>query len=283
MKTADVKKPVREFAEPRAAWLARKVVVVMDRAGPPVSTREFIVRRRSRNACGDLADAKIRLAESSGEWRLAAVGGKRPIPWNAIIRFAPQIKLVMVKRDDLVISRTSPTPKIAQIFHFFDFEPKDSIAEPTSDPRRAAISSRIVAFSNHLYFLNCTSQRIVLGCRMKVKCQPEDFRVEELPLVPAGGPGRYTFYRLSKRSIGTIEAVEIIRRRWNLAARQVSYAGLKDRHAMTTQYLTIVDGPRRKMSRPGVRARAVGRLHDPYGPKHFRGNRFGLVVRDFRR
>jgi hypothetical protein len=101
VKTAGVNEPVQEFAEPRLAWLARKVVVVMDRAGPPVSTREFIVRRRSRNACGDPADAKIRLAESSGEWRLAAVGGKRPIPWNDIMRFVPQIKLVMVKRDDL--------------------------------------------------------------------------------------------------------------------------------------------------------------------------------------
>ena len=42
---------------------------------------------------------------------------------------------------------------------------------------------------------------------MKLKCQPEDFRVEELPLVSPAGTGRYTFYRLSKRNIGTIEAV----------------------------------------------------------------------------
>ena len=34
---------------------------------------------------------------------------------------------------------------------------------------------------------------------MKLKCQPEDFRVEELPLVAPGGPGRYTFYKLTKR------------------------------------------------------------------------------------
>ena len=43
---------------------------------------------------------------------------------------------------------------------------------------------------------------------MKLKCQPEDFRVEELPLVSPAGFGVYTFYRLTKRNIGTIEAVQ---------------------------------------------------------------------------
>jgi tRNA pseudouridine13 synthase len=117
---------------------------------------------------------------------------------------------------------------------------------------------------------------------MKVKCQPQDFCVEELPLVRAEDAGRYTLYRLIKRSIGTMEAVEIIRRRWNLSARQVSYAGLKDRHAQTTQYLTITDGPDRSMSGTEFDLEVVGRVPAPYGPKHFRGNRFGLVVRDLR-
>src|SRR5271168_4100914 len=108
---------------------------------------------------------------------------------------------------------------------------------------------------------------------MKLKCQPEDFRVEELPLVSPAGPGRYTFYRLSKRSIGTIEAVQAICRSWNLAGHRVSYAGLKDRHAVTIQYLTIVDGPRKSLSCPNFELEPIGRLGHPYGPDHFRGNR----------
>ncbi len=115
---------------------------------------------------------------------------------------------------------------------------------------------------------------------MKVKCRPQDFCVEEIPVVQADGPGRYTFYRLIKRSIGTMEVVETIRRRWNLAGRRVSYAGLKDRHAMTTQYLTIADGPSRSMSNPEFDLEPVGKLPEPYSPQHFRGNRFGLVIRD---
>jgi len=115
---------------------------------------------------------------------------------------------------------------------------------------------------------------------MKLKCRPEDFCVEELPLVSPDGSGRYTLYRLTKRDVGTIEAIEAICRRWNLAGHRVSYAGLKDRHAATTQYLTIVDGPALTASGPNFELEPIGRLSHPYGPQHFRGNRFGIVLRD---
>ena len=114
---------------------------------------------------------------------------------------------------------------------------------------------------------------------MKLKCQPEDFRVEELPLVSPAGTGRYTFYRLSKRNIGTIEAVQTVCRSWNLAGHRLSYAGLKDRHAVTIQYLTIVDGPRKSLSCQNFELEPIGQLAHPYGPNHFRGNRFHLIVR----
>jgi tRNA pseudouridine13 synthase len=115
---------------------------------------------------------------------------------------------------------------------------------------------------------------------MKLKCRPEDFRVEELPRVSADGPGRYTFYRLTKRSLGTIEAVEAICRRWNLARSRVSYGGLKDRHAVTIQYLSIVDGPNRTITEPRFEVEPLGHLRHPYGPEHFEGNRFLIVLRD---
>ena len=115
---------------------------------------------------------------------------------------------------------------------------------------------------------------------MKLKCQPQDFCVEELPLISSAGTGRYTFYRLTKRNIGTIEAVEAICRRWNLAGHRVSYGGLKDRHALTTQYLTIADGTPKPITTPSFELEPVGRLAFPYGPQHFCGNRFHLILRD---
>jgi len=115
---------------------------------------------------------------------------------------------------------------------------------------------------------------------MKLKRQPEDFRVEELPLVEGGDFGRFAFYRLTKRGVGTLEALEEIRRRWNLSSRQISYGGLKDRHAVTIQYLTILDGPDRGFRERGLDLEPLGRLPSPYGPNAFKGNRFTVVLRD---
>ena len=115
---------------------------------------------------------------------------------------------------------------------------------------------------------------------MKLKRQPEDFRVEELPLVEGGDSGRFAFYRLTKRGVGTLEALEEIRRAWDLSSRQISYGGLKDRHAVTIQYLTILDGPDRGFRERGLDLEPVGRLRHPYGPNQFRGNRFTVVLRD---
>jgi tRNA pseudouridine13 synthase len=115
---------------------------------------------------------------------------------------------------------------------------------------------------------------------MKLKRQPEDFRVEELPLVEGGDVGRFAFYRLTKRGVGTLEALEEIRRSWNLSSRQISYGGLKDRHAVTIQYLTILDGPDRGFRERGLDLEPLGRLTHPYGPNQFRGNRFTVVLRD---
>src|SRR6476469_307884 len=100
---------------------------------------------------------------------------------------------------------------------------------------------------------------------MQVKRLPEDFQVEELKTVHEAGGGRHTLYRLTKRGLGTLEAIEAICRRWNLAGRQVSYGGLKDRHAVTIQYLTIVDGPDRALHEASFDLEPMGRLEQPYG------------------
>ena len=115
---------------------------------------------------------------------------------------------------------------------------------------------------------------------MKLKRQPEDFLVEELPLVVGTKEGKFGFYRLTKRGIGTFEAIEAIRRRWDLSGQQIAYGGLKDRHAVTIQYLSIFNGPSRGFKGGGFDLEPVGRLDVPYGPNQFRGNKFTVVLRD---
>ena len=118
---------------------------------------------------------------------------------------------------------------------------------------------------------------------MKLKRQAEDFQVEELPTVVPGDRGRFVYYRLTKRGLGTPEAIEAVRRRWNIPAARIDYGGLKDRHAETIQYLTILEGPEREIRERNYILEPIGRLPFAYGPTHFRGNRFDLTLRDMGR
>lgn len=77
---------------------------------------------------------------------------------------------------------------------------------------------------------------------MKLKQIPADFIVEEISDFPLDN-GPYAVYHLTKQSLGTPEAVDEIRKQWRLPLHAVSYGGLKDRHAITRQYLTIRNGP----------------------------------------
>jgi tRNA pseudouridine13 synthase len=115
---------------------------------------------------------------------------------------------------------------------------------------------------------------------MKLKRTPEDFAVEELSTAKPGDRGRYVLYRLTKRGLGTPEAIEAICRRWNLPRSNVSHGGLKDRHAVTVQYLSILDGPPRTLRETSLTLEPLGRLPFAYGPRDFRGNRFTVVLRD---
>lgn len=114
---------------------------------------------------------------------------------------------------------------------------------------------------------------------MKIKCRPDDFLVEELTdVVPSSGP--FALYRLTKRSMGTPETVAAIQRRWDIDRRRISFGGLKDRHAVAVQHLTIERGPRRRLAQEQFELEYLGQAPHPFGPKDIRGNRFRIVVRD---
>lgn len=68
---------------------------------------------------------------------------------------------------------------------------------------------------------------------------PEDFRVDEIPLYPATGEGDHYMVELRKRCWTTPDAVHAVARAAGVAERDVGHAGMKDRHAVTTQWLTV--------------------------------------------
>jgi tRNA pseudouridine13 synthase len=113
---------------------------------------------------------------------------------------------------------------------------------------------------------------------MKLKQQPEDFRVEELTDA-VGAIGEFAFYRLDKIGWTTPDALNAVRRRWKVDWRRVGYGGLKDRHAVTSQYLTIFRGPRRNLSHERITLTYLGQRIKPYTSADIRANRFTIVLR----
>lgn len=114
---------------------------------------------------------------------------------------------------------------------------------------------------------------------MHIKQKPEDFRVEEVTAAEPGDSGDFAFYRLEKRGWTTPDAVNIICRRWKLERRRVSVGGLKDRHAETVQYLTILRGPERKLTHANLTLTYLGRVADAYTSEQIDANRFAITVR----
>src|SRR5579862_5268313 len=99
---------------------------------------------------------------------------------------------------------------------------------------------------------------------MKLKQIPEDFFVEELTDVEPGPLGEFSLYRLEKRGWTTPDAVQIIRRRWKMDWRRISFGGLKDRHAHTVQFLTIRRGPQRRLTQQNIQLEYLGGVNKPF-------------------
>jgi tRNA pseudouridine13 synthase len=114
---------------------------------------------------------------------------------------------------------------------------------------------------------------------MKVKCRPEDFRVEELTERRCDG-GSFALYRLTKQSLGTPEAVDAICRAWRLRREAVGIGGLKDKHATTTQFVSIESGPRRALAQKSFSLEYLGQTSRELTSKDLLGNRFEVVLRD---
>ncbi|MFO0013831.1 MAG: tRNA pseudouridine(13) synthase TruD [Planctomycetota bacterium] len=117
---------------------------------------------------------------------------------------------------------------------------------------------------------------------MKLKSAPEDFCVDELTDVRCSG-GAHALYSLRKKGIGTPEAVQEILHQWNLPRHALSYGGLKDRHAVTTQHVSIRGGPRSGIEERSFQLEYLGQVARPFVASDIRGNRFRIRLRGLNR
>ena len=110
---------------------------------------------------------------------------------------------------------------------------------------------------------------------------PERFVVEELPAYPPSGAGTHTFLFLEKRGLTTFDAIARVAAAFGVAARDVGYAGLKDKQATTRQWLSVPDlDPERAITLSGDDLRVLSAARHPHKLRlgHLRGNRFEVVL-----
>ena len=113
--------------------------------------------------------------------------------------------------------------------------------------------------------------------------QPEDFIVEELPLYEPSGAGTHTYFAIRKRNLGTLEAINRIARELQVPSRDFGYAGLKDKHAVTTQVLSVEGVTPEQVSeieQPDIEVLWAERHTHKLRVGHLRGNRFELTLHD---
>lgn len=119
-----------------------------------------------------------------------------------------------------------------------------------------------------------------------IRTCPEDFVVEEIPAYPACGEGEHAYVTIRKRGVTTLDAVRALCRALDVDERGAGYAGMKDRHAVTTQTVSLAFplsrslDEIRELSLEGIEILRVERHRNKLKPGHLLGNRFAIVLRE---
>lgn len=149
---------------------------------------------------------------------------------------------------------------------------------PTNTARRSV-------FSRYTPVVNLTDLPFVTELETPiagaVKDRPEDFVVDEIPAYTPSGEGEHLYVHFEKTGLDTEFAVKRIASA--LGVREPpGFAGLKDRHARTTQWASFQRGDAdaaRALAIDGIRVLEAARHGNKLRTGHLKGNRFTLRLR----
>jgi tRNA pseudouridine13 synthase len=77
------------------------------------------------------------------------------------------------------------------------------------------------------------------AARGRMRQHPEDFQVTEIPLLEPDGAGEHVWLWIRKRNENTLDVAGQLAEFAGVHPRQVSFAGLKDRNAVTEQWFSV--------------------------------------------
>ncbi len=119
----------------------------------------------------------------------------------------------------------------------------------------------------------------------RIRTVPEDFRVDEIALVTPDGVGEHVLLQIEKRNTNTDFVARALTKLAGVRPVDVSFAGLKDRYAVTTQWFSVRLGGKEEPDWSALESEEVRVLETARHGRKLRrgalkGNRFRLVVRD---
>lgn len=121
----------------------------------------------------------------------------------------------------------------------------------------------------------------------RIKVQPEDFVVEEILGFEPSGDGEHAFLHIRKRGENTDYIARQLAKFAGLARQAVSYAGMKDRHGVTSQWFSVhlpgkPDPDWSAFDSATVTVLRSQRHHRKLKKGALQGNRFEITVQELR-
>jgi tRNA pseudouridine13 synthase len=117
-----------------------------------------------------------------------------------------------------------------------------------------------------------------------LRSRDEDFVVDEEPAYAPRGAGDHVFARIEKRGLTTPQAVQAIARALRVKERDIGVAGMKDRRAVTRQWISlpppVTPEAVTALALEHITVLAAARHEHKLRTGHLRANRFVLTVRD---
>lgn len=114
------------------------------------------------------------------------------------------------------------------------------------------------------------------------KQSKDDFVVTEIPLYEFSGEGEHLILKIRKKDLSTWDAVNIISNHIGCKSRDIGYAGLKDKNAMTVQHISLHKSFEQKLDsfdHPQIKILEKTYHNNKIRIGHLKGNKFFIRLK----
>ncbi len=113
---------------------------------------------------------------------------------------------------------------------------------------------------------------------------PRDFVVKEEPLYPFSGIGEHLILQVRKKNLTTFSMLKIISSIFGIKEKEIGYAGLKDKNALTSQFISLPKNKVDKEKLANFKHEEIKILSQTYHQNkiklgHLKGNHFFIRIK----